>query len=60
MTYPIMNADNKKYLPLFSIDLDKDYYYSHEEKYKEDHEKKVKDYTQKKTLLLEPKPGRKT
>lgn len=60
MTFPILNADNKKYYPLFSIEPDKDHYNCHEEKYKEEHERKVKDYIQKKTILLEPKPGRKS
>lgn len=41
---PKINADGKKYYPLFSIDLDRDHYVYHEDKYKEEHEKKVKDY----------------
>lgn len=55
-----MNADGKKYYPLFYRDLDREYYLFHEEKHKEEHEKKVKDYVQRKKEFYEPKPGRKT
>ncbi|KRW98948.1 hypothetical protein PPERSA_00775 [Pseudocohnilembus persalinus] len=57
---PQINPDGKKYYPLFWIDLDKDHYKQHEEKYKDEHEKKVLDYMQEKEELYEPKPGRKT